>query len=529
MVKKIAALSLISVFLLLSIVFAMEIGARGYVIYKKFLKNMTSLPADPAVIQHRTDDTNLFDLIKHSDISDRTFNIYYFGGSTMVGEPFEDHISIPHLVNYMLNGRLNGKEIRSINVSGPGADFGYNLQKLRTILKYKKTTHPDLCVFYSGHNEWLKFSIPEYRPSSLKERIFLWFLKHSIFVKIRYHIACPVKYPLEIDDRRFFDEPLVSPEKHEEIITNYTDSIARSIEVLKDSDTPFIFLTLAANVSSWGPNRSVFSGDKNDKEPFQELFIQGEVFERTGEYNKALDSYGDSLDLCDSYAETYYRLGKCYEKIGDHQKAWSAYRKAIDFDGYPVMGVSSQNDFIRNICEKQAVPLIDSEGLFRDNSPNRITDMTLFVDYCHPNITGYILLAENIAQKIIEMFSPGKILRDVSESEVIKIFKLSTDNLYDILVNRGKSAAQHATLRYYHMERLSIAENYFGKAFLLDPNRHEACLGLAIVDFLRKDTDAAERSVAKASSINNKETLKYLDNNWIKKVIERCYFEDDIE
>jgi len=96
-------------------------------------------------------------LVSENKISDKTFNIYYFGGSTMVGEPYTDLVSIPKLVSYMLDFKVLNKDIRYINMAEGGKDFQYTLDKLKFVLKHKNIFYPSLCVIYSGHNEFLKY------------------------------------------------------------------------------------------------------------------------------------------------------------------------------------------------------------------------------------------------------------------------------------------------------------------------------------------------------------------------------------
>ena len=284
-------------------------------------------------------------------------------------------------------------------------------------------------------------------------------------------------------------------------------------------------MTLAENVSTWGPNRSMYSGLDENFLKFEKLFKQAENLEKKGKYKKALNYYNETLNICNTFAETYYRLGKCYEGIGNYSKAWSSYRRAIDCDKFPIMGISEQNDHILKLTKEKSSILIDSEKIMRDNSRNKITDYSLFIDYCHPNLEGYLLLAKAIAQEIINTFDPGRKIKKVTIKDLKKDFNIDDEALYDIYVTRGRAATRHATLRYYPEERLASAEEYFNKCINLNSYRYKAYLGMSMISFLKKDTSSGEKFLLKAKSINEKEVDEYLKNMWVKQVISRSYSE----
>lgn len=443
----------------------------------------------------------------------------------MIGEPYEERLSIPLLVDFFLKGKVDDRPVRSVNLAAPGRDSEYNLNKLKILLKNKRARSPDLIVFYGGHNEFLKYTVPPVKPQNVKEHIKCWLRKHSLFYKIRYHLKHRPKYSLEIDERKFFDTPLVSESKHTEIFETYRKNVSKMLELADNSNVPMIIPNLTVNVSSWGPNRSVYTGNVKDQDLFEKLYIEGRQKENNGLYLDAIKSYIKTLKFCNTFAEVYYRLGKCYYKTGDYDKAWGAFTLAIDFDQNPIMGFNLPNLMLRELSQKYDVNFIDTAEIFRTRSPNRVTDYSLFVDYCHPNIKGYMLLSYAIAEEIKQVF-PGSELTDintVSAEKVREKFGINKAVIYNICINRGKSATRHATLRFDYAERLSRAESYFSQALKLESDRYEAYLGFAMTNYLRKNVPAAERYLTKAKELNREAVDEYLSNYWVNCILERTY------
>ena len=70
-----------------------------------------------------------------AEISADTFNIFYFGGSTMQGYPYQNVVSIPEIISWLLDGELANKPVRFVNFGVSGADIGHNLDRLRAVVE----------------------------------------------------------------------------------------------------------------------------------------------------------------------------------------------------------------------------------------------------------------------------------------------------------------------------------------------------------------------------------------------------------
>lgn len=476
-------------------------------------------------------ENELKSLIKDKEITGKTFNIYYFGGSTMVGEPWDPSLSIPKLVDYMLDSKVQGREARYVNIAQDGQDFKFNLDRLRIILKKKRIFHPSLCFIYSGHNEFVKFHgvcrLGKIRVNNIGAINFIFnnsLVAREIVGKIIHGTGLKANiWTLEIDERDLFDQPLFEKNKYKETIETYKAQITDAIKLFHRYNVPCIISTVAGNYADWEPNRSIWSANDADKEEYKKLMSSGREAQDQGKFDKAISYYLEALSLCENFAETHYRLGKCYELQKDYAKAWEHYNKAVDYDGMPLRAMEEQNDFIRKLRENNIVFTVDSVEYLRKNTEHGIIGFNLMMDAHHPNLSGYILISHLIAEKINKIFHGTKKTRSITEQEAKRVFNIDNSKMFEVFISRGRWFSRIATWRYDPLERLLGAERYFLNAKAIDASRYEPYLGLAMCYFLRKDTDKAGAYLSQAQTINRDDVNTYLKEYWVQQVIDRAY------
>ncbi len=238
----------------------------------------------------RSLDKKLIRLAQSQGVSKDSFNIYYFGGSTVKG--VIPGVTIPEVVDETLGGEINGHPVRSVNVAARGQDLEYNLVRLRHVVEEKSKFHPSVVVIYSGHNEFLKYH-SRFSGTLVLPGIVDSFAKHSLLLqKIASRFGL---YRLESNKRRFFDEALLSKQRHEDTIQNYEAQLAEAVGILAENGIPAIISTVAGNYSEWQPNRSVFCADESDQAEFTRLMYSAQESEDRSEHRQAIDLYKQGM------------------------------------------------------------------------------------------------------------------------------------------------------------------------------------------------------------------------------------------
>ena len=86
------------------------------------------------------------------DASARPFEIYGVGESTMVGQPYAARISIPLLLDYMFDGRIDGREIVVKNLAESSVPTYSQAIAFELVMAARGERVPGVVLIISGHN-----------------------------------------------------------------------------------------------------------------------------------------------------------------------------------------------------------------------------------------------------------------------------------------------------------------------------------------------------------------------------------------
>ena len=472
----------------------------------------------PSIVKSITDEVLLRKIIQDRGVSTNTFNIYYFGESSMWGEPYID--TIPVLVEKMLGGKINNKEIKWVNMASPGIGYCEVDRRLKQIVNNKNIYFPSLIIIYSGHNEFLQYQ--DGIGFSFQGNKTNWMGKAVLESRLAHKIAQIFKiYKLEIDDRKFFDKPVVSIEWYSETINKYVNMVNSTISYLQENEVPVIVSTVVGNYADFEPNRSVFTANELKKNEFKNYMDKGLELTKQGKTEEALFSYQKALKIDDKFAETHYRLGQIYRKLGHNDKAWTEFMLAVDNDMMPLRATSVQNDFIRNIRESSYVKVIDPVMYLKQSSMKDTIGYNYFFDGIHPNLEGYRLISEMFAKKIAKLYKNESAFVPLTKADAEKIFN-SDQGLYNAYSSRADWLIRIATWRYDPTQRLNDADYFLTKAHSIFEGNAYWNLSKMTIYYLRNDIKTAKIFYKNATDLNPKEAREYLKNNWINQVITRA-------
>lgn len=508
----------LSIAVFAGLLFVLELFFRFYLVESRiFFSNISRKNKINALA------SKILTTVREAGVSEKTFNIYYLGESTMWGVPYGQRAAIPNLTEYRLGERLGGRKIKSINLGSAAKDAVFARYMLELLFRKKEIFHPSLIVVYSGHNQFLKFHPAE---PGFRRPVLVWFADHSELARQTLILISNLNgEALEMGRRHLLDRSIFpfDPHGYSEVIDNYKEQLASMVRLAENNQTPIIFSTLVSNYATWEPNRSVFyprRGAPSHETQLVGAFERGLEAEKKKDYQTALAAYQEAEAICDSFAEIYFREGKVYEALGQYVEAWQAFQKAINYDAMPIRAVSAQNDFIRSLERFPQAYVVDSLTYLRSNSPNGLLDNYLIIDGVHPNFEGYLLMSEAIAQKIHSLFSTkGENLKPLGLDTAKEFFGVDRWKLVEVDCIVGKWMARLATWRYDPTERLASAEQFFREAVEIDPFSYEGFLGLSVVQFMKRDREKASQFLQKALAVNPEKTDKYFKVPWVRKIV----------
>jgi tetratricopeptide (TPR) repeat protein len=99
-------------------------------------------------------------------------------------------------------------------------------------------------------------------------------------------------------------------------------------------------------------------------------------------------------------ADLVYRQAKLLEIKGDFPEARDKFYQAKDLDALRFRATEEFNEIIRRIATDQQIPVVSMKSLFESSSPNSLIGNELMLEHLHPNIDGYILMAEAFFQTL---------------------------------------------------------------------------------------------------------------------------------
>lgn len=496
-------------------VLLLEVGLRLYPNWPIYFYTARNQYENEAQIEHQVKQA-----IQRKDVRDDTFNIYYFGESTMKGEPYVD--TIPILVEKLLENSTDSRRIRWVNLAEEASDFAYSARRMRWVAEHKLITHPSLFIVYSGHNEFLKFTKGwGFTLSGKYGKWLTWLVSHLRSVQT---IARVMRYyKLEIDDRSFFDTPLFAIDEYNSVREQYMGQVQEIVSLLTKNHVPVIFSTVASNYADFEPNRSVFCNNESDKTKFKNFIDEGLHAQQADNNAEALSLYTRALAVCDSFAETYYRMGKAYEALEKYEDAWQMFIKAVDYDRMPMRATSMQNTFLLGLPQGAMMQVTDVIDYLRKHADNGLIGYNLMSDGHHPNVKGYLLIAERIAEKVVEMFAYNtKLPRSLSELEAKQILTSTKQAASDAYVLCAQWHTRMATWRYDPEYRLRKAQECLEELFTLDSDNIEGYLASATIMYLRKDEARADGYLQRAKQIDTQAVDHYLRNRWYQMIISRA-------
>jgi hypothetical protein len=328
------------------------------------------------------------------------------GESSAQGEPYQPWLSVGQIVAWQLERALPGRTIHLDLFAEGGICLEQAVLRLKDV-----TRRPDVFIVYSGHNEFqARFgwdrNVRHYAEEGPESRLALleWLRSACASTKLilatldRYLGAMP---PPERATREFIDRPCCSPWEYQFLREDYQRRLDALADYAQRIGALLVLIVPPCSDGAFEPSRSVLAGSTplGERAAFAREFGQLRAVE-VADPAAAVAGYRRLIAQHPEFAEAHYRLGRLLARSGGSQEAQTQLALARDLDGLPLRCPSDFRDAVRTVASRHGAILIDGPVILSSLVADGILDDRLFHDAHHPNVTGYLALAQEILDQL---------------------------------------------------------------------------------------------------------------------------------
>jgi tetratricopeptide (TPR) repeat protein len=289
--------------------------------------------------------------------------IFALGGSTTYGRPFDDVVSFSGWLREFLKEVDPGKTYEVINAGG----VSYAGYRVAAVMEELLAYEPDVFVVYTGHNEFL-----ERRTYGKLMQVPAWALaaagalsRTRVFrTGERLLAGAPPKTTLPAEVDTVLDNSVGPDAYHRDdaqaaaVVRHFERNLERMAAMARDAGARLMLVTPAASLRDCRPFKSEGPEERN--------------------------------------ASAWYAQGEGLYAHGRYEDARQAYQRALDEDVCPLRATTPIRDAVRNVAEREGLPLVDFEKTVAQNAEHGVPGRDWFTDHVHLTEGGYRLLASEI-------------------------------------------------------------------------------------------------------------------------------------
>jgi len=164
------------------------------------------------------------------------------------------------------------------------------------------------------------------------------------------------------------------------------------------------------------------------------------------------------------FAESHYRLARLLVRAGAWDEARRHFVLARDLDGFSLRCPSDFRAAFRTVARRHEAILIDAPEVLARVSPHGIIDDHVFHDAQHPNLAGYIALAQDVLEQLQHRRAFGwpeqAPVPRIEPGECALHFELDAGKWSKVCERSSDFYGRTAYVRYDPSERLAVAKRY---------------------------------------------------------------------
>ena len=381
-----------------------------------------------------------------------TRRIFCLGGSTVKGRPFSKETSFTTWLELALEQAQPDQHWEVINCGG----ISYASYRLTPILQECLAYEPDAFIVCTGHNEFLEdrsygrirnvspvITVPFHSLSRLRSfRLFRQFLLEiSSSTSDNDHLENRNVLGSDVDAFLDYKNGIAAYHRddvwRQGVVTHFESNLDRMAHLAKEAGVPILFVSPPSNLADSPP----FKSEHRSGITTQELSEWEAAIESANAKLKtfpavAVEPFEDAIRIDPDYADTHFELGRLLESIGDFDAARQEFLLAREHDICPLRILSSMEQAMSRVAERNNVPLLDAHRLLEEQTRHGILDSSMLVDHIHPSFDGHQLIAIALVAQLrqVALVSPQEGWQPRAKKE----FQRHFEQLPDIYFAKGE-------------------------------------------------------------------------------------------
>jgi hypothetical protein len=401
-----------------------------------------------------------------------TSHIVVIGGSSALGEPFRDHVSIGPILAWKLGEAEPARRFETTVLARLGASLDDMHEALRSLER-----RPDLLLIYAGHNEFTALYEEERGVDELAaEGDRFWglplglvrrtpFGRLILFVVSRNRLDGP---PPAISRHRVIDPPQASPEEIDAVRAAWSRRLEAILSWCDRIECRALVVLAPSNEADLEPSRSTLPDGVS---AVDRAWVESAMSTaRASGPAAAAKVHRSILKQYPGFAEAHYRLGRYLLDSGDIAGANREFIAARDSDG---LITRCRTDFLDEartaVARHPSALLVDGPAVLRAASPRGVVGDDTIIDMHHPSLFGMTELARACLDQIVRTgalgTTPGSTaMAPFTASDVAAHFKLDPA-AWSVACDRTRVHYERiAGYRYDTTERLARASAFAAAA-----------------------------------------------------------------
>ncbi len=354
-----------------------------------------------------------------------TRRVFCLGGSTTFGRPYSDSTSFCGWLREFLPIVDSSTKWEVINAGG----VSYASYRVAAVMEELAAYEPDLFIVYTGQNEFLErrtyanmFAEPSWKLkiSSALSYTRTWSLLQRV---VKPKVGDAKNGESQDDGQRSIEllpgevnemlNHTVGPADYHRddtwrsgVLQHYRVNLQRMTEIAKDSQAKILFVVPASNERHCSPFKAEtnYDWDQETGWRFENLLATAKQQLAADNAAQAVTALQAAKELDPLHAKVNYDLGTALFAVGDYEAARVAFQAAIDNDVCPLRAPSDFIAAMKEVADRNDVPLVDFPKRLREVSGQHKSQAILgddyFLDHVHPTIEAHKQLSLWIVQRL---------------------------------------------------------------------------------------------------------------------------------